>query len=140
MIRRASGSTVAASGEPSLSETIEPSSKYTSTRSLRLANRRRKAIVPASEPRKSAVPVSTLRRAIRLLLLRALRARLRLPLVTERAQAALQVVEDQTDGGLRCGGRSDRALAVPDEEHAALTRRDLRLDRLPACGAADRCE
>src|SRR6476660_1475084 len=101
MIRRASGSTVAASGEPSLSETIEPSSKYTSTRSLRLANRRRKAIVPASEPRKSAVPVSTLRRAIRLLLLRALRARrLRLPLVTERAQAALQVVEDQTDGGL----------------------------------------
>src|SRR3954452_5956955 len=116
MMRRASGRTVAASGEPSASETIEPSSKYTSTRSCRLAKRRRIAIVPASEPSASIAPVTNLRRGIGLGLLLS-RLRLRLLLVAEAAQADLQLVEDTALGQSDGGGHAHRALRVPDEEH-----------------------
>ena len=82
-----------------------------------------RAIVPASEPAaRGCVPVSEPYAApSRASFFAPLRARLRLPgLVAERAQAALQVVEDEADGRLGRGGRGDRALAVADEEHAAL--------------------
>src|SRR3954470_9459047 len=66
-----------------------------------------------TEPAPRRTPVTTLRRGI------ALRG--------GRAKRALQVVEDEADRRLGTGRRGDRALALADDEDAAVERRRLEL-------------
>src|SRR5205085_6830639 len=103
--------------------------------------RRRKSSVPASEPAPSSMPVRTLR--LRIGLPRrprrlAFRSR---PLLgrgrgLEVAQTTLEVVEDETDRGLRLRRRRDQAITVPDDEDAAGLKRDLELGELAGCVVA----
>src|SRR5919201_4901952 len=53
----------------------------------------------------------------------------------DRAQRALEVVEDEPDGGIRSGRRRDPCRPVRHDEDAALVRRSLELDeRTPVAG------
>src|SRR3954449_11338740 len=62
-------------------------------------------------------------------LCRAIVLRRRLLAGGQRAQAALEVVEDEPDRRLRGRGGDDRPRAVADDEHASLPRRGLELGK-----------
>src|SRR5205823_14555219 len=89
-------------------------------------------------PTASRNPVRKLRRLIGLLLPRrprprlGLRLRLRRGLLTEAAQAALEVVEDEPDRRLLARRRRDHAVAVRDHKNAPAAQRDVELDELQA--------
>src|SRR4051794_2204907 len=101
-------------------------------RSRRRAARRRTSTEPAREPAASSTPVTSLRGGIFGLLLLCGRAALRglrlrrlllrlgrgAPVGLDRAEAGLQVVEDEADGRLRRRRRGDQAVAVADDEDA----------------------
>ena len=89
--------------------------------------------MPASEPAASTTPVTTLRRGIvpdRLGAPAWSAFRLRLLLVGDAAQTALQVVEDEPDRRLGGRGRGDRPLLVADDEDTPLGGCDLELGQL----------
>src|SRR5262249_8810392 len=78
------------------------------------------------DPAARSAPVTTLRLGILGLLRRAAPRALRRRLL-DRAQARLQVVEDEADGGLGTRRRRNRPLAVPNDEDAPDRGRGLEL-------------
>ena len=100
-------------------------------RPARASARRGGARAPSrrASPAASRKPVTTLRGGIVGFLRRLLRGRPALPgrRLLDRAQARLQVVEDEPDGRLGRGRRRDQTAAVADDEDAAVDRRRLEL-------------